>query len=214
MRKVAELVGNLYKISIIKYRLHLLKDPKFKKVLVGQDEISLSIEKNIVKYLCASIIGQQLSVKVAAVIQDRFFSLLDTRKNVAIQILNLEIESMRMVGLSASKAAYIKNLATFSVQHKDRLTRLHTCTDEEIIAILTEIKGIGRWTVEMLLMFAMGREDVFPVDDLGIQQAMVKLYSIEVESKKDLKLKMNEIALKWRPYRTYACLHLWRWKDR
>ena len=66
---------------------------------------------------------------------------------------------------------------------------MHACTDEEIIAILTEIKGIGRWTVEMLLMFAMGREDVFPVDDLGIQQAMVKLYLIEVESKKDLKLK-------------------------
>ena len=90
---------------------------------------------------------------------------------------------------------------------------MHACADEEIIACLTEIKGIGRWTVEMLLMFAMGREDVFPVDDLGIQQAMIKLYSIEVESKKDLKLKMNEIALKWRPYRTYACLHLWRWKD-
>jgi len=213
MRKVAELVGNLYKISFIKYRLHLLKDPKFKKVLVGQDEISLSIEKNIVKYLCGSIIGQQLSVKVAAVIRDRFFLLLDTRKNVAIQILNLEIESMRKVGLSASKAAYIKNLATFSVQHKDRLTQLHSCTDEEIIATLTEIKGIGRWTVEMLLMFAMGREDVFPVDDRVIQQAMVRLYSIEVERKKDLKLKMNEIALKWRPYRTYACLHLWRWKD-
>ena len=182
MRKVAELVGNSFKISFIKYRLHLLKDPKFKKVLVNQDEISLSIEKNTVKYLCASIIGQQLSVKVAAVIRDRFFSLLDVRKNVAIQILNLEIDSMRKVGLSASKAAYIKNLATFSVQHKDRLTQLHSCTDEEIIATLTEIKGIGRWTVEMLLMFAMGREDVFPVDDLGIQQAMVKLYSISAHS--------------------------------
>ena len=213
MRKLAELVGNSFKISFIKYRLHLLKDPKFKKVLIGQDEIILSIEKNIVKYLCASIIGQQLSVKIAAVIRDRFFSLLDARKNIVLQILNLEIDSMRNVGLSASKAAYIKNLATFSVQRKDILTKLHACTDEEIISTLTEIKGIGRWTVEMLLMFAMGREDVFPVDDLGIQQAMVKLYSIEVVSKKDLKLKMNEIALKWRPYRTYACLHLWRWKD-
>ena len=210
---MAELVGNSFKLSFIKYRLHLLKDPKFKKVLFSQDEISLSTEKNIVKYLCASIIGQQLSVKVAAVIRDRFFSLLNARKNVAVQILNLEIDSMRKVGLSASKATYIKNLATFSVHHKDRLTRLHSSTDEEIIATLTKIKGIGRWTVEMLLMFAMGREDVFPVDDLGIQQAMVKLYSIEVESKKDLKLRMNEIALKWRPYRTYACLHLWRWKD-
>ena len=208
-----ELVGNLFKLTFISYRLHLQKDLKFKKVLVNQVDISLSVEKNLVKYLCASIIGQQLSVKVAAVIRDRFFSLLDTRKNIALQILSLDIDSMRMVGLSASKAAYIKNVAAFSVEHKDKLSRLHGCTDEEIIEILTEIKGIGKWTVEMLLMFAMGREDVFPVDDLGIQQAMIKLYSIKADSKKELKIKMNEVALKWKPYRTFACLHLWKWKD-
>ena len=213
MRKVEELVGNLFKLTFISYRLHLQKDLKFKKVLVNQDDISLSVEKNLVKYLCASIIGQQLSVKVASVIRDRFFSLLDARKNIAVQILSLDIDSMRMVGLSASKAAYIKNVAAFSVEHKDKLSRLHGCTDEEIIEILTEIKGIGKWTVEMLLMFAMGREDVFPVDDLGIQQAMIKLYSIKADSKKELKIKMNEVALKWKPYRTFACLHLWKWKD-
>ena len=213
MRKVEELVGNLFKLTFISYRLHLQKDLKFKKVLVNQDDISLSVEKNLVKYLCASIIGQQLSVKVASVIRDRFFSLLDARKNIAVQILSLDIDSMRMVGLSASKAAYIKNVAAFSVEHKDKLSRLHGFTDEEIIEILTEIKGIGKWTVEMLLMFAMGREDVFPVDDLGIQQAMIKLYSIKADSKKELKIKMNEVALKWKPYRTFACLHLWKWKD-
>ncbi len=213
MRKVEELVGNLFKLTFISYRLHLQKDLKFKKVLVNQDDISLSVEKNLVKYLCASIIGQQLSVKVASVIRDRFFSLLDARKNIAVQILSLDIDSMRMVGLSASKAAYIKNVAAFSVEHKDKLSRLHGFTDEEIITILTEIKGIGKWTVEMLLMFAMGREDVFPVDDLGIQQAMIKLYSIKADSKKELKIKMNEVALKWKPYRTFACLHLWKWKD-
>jgi DNA-3-methyladenine glycosylase II len=65
----------------------------------------------------------------------------------------------------------------------------------------------------MLLMFAMGREDVFPDDDLGIQQAMIRLYKIEVDSKKELKIKMNQIATRWSPYRTYACLHLWKWKD-
>ena len=108
-----ELVGNLFKLTFISYRLHLQKDLKFKKVLVNQDDISLSVEKNLVKYLCASIIGQQLSVKVAAVIRDRFFSLLDARKNIAVQILSLDIDSMRMVGLSASKATYIKNVATF-----------------------------------------------------------------------------------------------------
>jgi DNA-3-methyladenine glycosylase II len=86
-------------------------------------------------------------------------------------------------------------------------------SDQEIVKFLTQIKGIGAWTVEMLLMFAMQREDVFPVDDLGIQQAMIKLYEIEAGSKKELKLKMSQIADSWSPYRTYASMHLWRWKD-
>ena len=86
-------------------------------------------------------------------------------------------------------------------------------SNEEVVVFLTKIKGIGAWTVEMLLMFAMQREDVFPIDDLGIQQAMIKLYQIEADNKKTLKEKMRQIAASWSPYRTYACLHLWRWKD-
>ncbi|MFX7824644.1 DNA-3-methyladenine glycosylase 2 family protein, partial [Acinetobacter baumannii] len=85
--------------------------------------------------------------------------------------------------------------------------------NEEIIDLLVEIKGVGKWTVEMLLMFSLGREDVFAVDDLGIQQAMCKLYKIDVTDKKIMKEKMLKISAKWSPYRTYACLHLWRWKD-
>jgi DNA-3-methyladenine glycosylase II len=85
-------------------------------------------------------------------------------------------------------------------------------TDQEIITFLTQIKGVGKWTVEMLLMFAMGRENVFPDDDLGIQQAIMRLYGINVESKKELKIIMNQISANWSPYRTYACLHLWKWK--
>jgi DNA-3-methyladenine glycosylase II len=79
--------------------------------------------------------------------------------------------------------------------------------------LLTQIKGVGKWTVEMLLMFTLGREDVFAVDDLGIQQAMIKVYKISTDDKKALKGKMLKISAKWSPYRTYACLHLWRWKD-
>ena len=83
----------------------------------------------------------------------------------------------------------------------------------DIIDLLVQIKGVGRWTVEMLLMFSLGREDVFAVDDLGIQQAMCHIYKIDASDKKFMKEKMLKISAKWSPYRTYACLHLWRWKD-
>jgi DNA-3-methyladenine glycosylase II len=85
--------------------------------------------------------------------------------------------------------------------------------NEEVISYLTQIKGVGRWTVEMLLMFALGREDVFAVDDLGIQNAMIRLYNLNFKDKKKLKTELLRISEKWSPYRTYACKHLWEWKD-
>jgi DNA-3-methyladenine glycosylase II len=86
-------------------------------------------------------------------------------------------------------------------------------SNDAIIQLLVQIKGVGQWTVEMLLMFSLGREDVFAVDDLGIQQAMCKLYKIDATHKKTMQLAMLKRAQKWTPYRTYACLHLWNWKD-
>jgi DNA-3-methyladenine glycosylase II len=85
--------------------------------------------------------------------------------------------------------------------------------NEEIIDLLTQIKGIGKWTVEMILMFTLGREDVFAVDDLGIQQAITKLYNLDSSDKKLMKEKMLQISAKWSPYRTFACRYLWGWKD-
>jgi DNA-3-methyladenine glycosylase II len=195
------------------YFTHLQKDKKLEEVLSKQQTIVLKQEKDHIAYLCSSIIGQQLSTKVAAVIRDRFFSLIDAEKKLAEQIIGLDVDALRSVGLSQSKAAYMKNLASFSIEHQDQISSLSSMSDQEIVKFLTQIKGIGAWTVEMLLMFAMQREDVFPVDDLGIQQAMIKLYEIEASSKKELKLKMNQIADSWSPYRTYASMHLWRWKD-
>ena len=195
------------------YFSHLQIDEKLKQAISNQLPISLKAEKDFVAYLCSSIIGQQLSTKVAAVIRDRFFSLIDVQKNLADQIIELDIDTMRSIGLSQSKAGYIKNLAAFYIENKVQFSLLNSMTDDEIVGFLTKIKGIGGWTVEMLLMFAMQREDVFPIDDLGIQQAMIKLYQIEADNKKTLKEKMRKIAASWSPYRTYACLHLWRWKD-
>lgn len=85
--------------------------------------------------------------------------------------------------------------------------------NEEVIAYLTQIKGVGRWTVEMLLMFALGREDVFAIDDLGVQNAMISVYKLDRADKKKFREELLRISQKWSPYRTYACLHLWRWKD-
>lgn len=86
-------------------------------------------------------------------------------------------------------------------------------TNEEVIGLLTQIKGVGRWTVEMILIFTLAREDVFPIDDLGIRNAMIQLYSIKTTDKKKLDKKLIKISDEWSPYRTYASCYLWRWRD-
>ncbi len=192
---------------------HLKKDSILFAAIGSQPKISLHVKDDLFSHLCSSIISQQLSTKVAAVISERFFLLFKSPKNLAKSILDLDFDSLRSVGLSNSKANYIRNLSAFYLEHERNWKLINEMKDAEIIEFLTQIKGIGRWTVEMLLMFALGREDVFPDDDLGIQQAMIRLYDIQSVSKKELKEKMRTISASWSPYRTYACLHLWRWKD-
>ena len=85
--------------------------------------------------------------------------------------------------------------------------------NEDVTDLLTQIKGVGKWTVEMILMFTLGREDVFAIDDLGIQQSITKLYKLDSTDKKLMKEKILLISSKWSPYRTYACRYLWGWKD-
>ncbi len=90
---------------------------------------------------------------------------------------------------------------------------LYKMSNDEILALLTQIKGVGKWTVEMILMFTLGREDVFAMDDLGLKQSVIKLYNIKETDKKLLREKIEKISSKWSPYRTYACKYLWGWKD-
>jgi DNA-3-methyladenine glycosylase II len=104
-------------------------------------------------------------------------------------------------------------VAQFCIEHNLTDKELKKMNNEEIIELLTQIKGVGRWTVEMLLMFTLGREDVFAVDDYGIQVAMKKIYKLDDSNKREFKEAMQKIAARWSPYRTYSCLHLWRWKD-
>ena len=196
----------------MKYVTHLQKDKRLAKT-IGKDVHTLSLHKNIPVRIMASIISQQLSTKVAKVIFNRFLDLYNGKEPKPQQVLDTAITILRSIGLSNAKARYIHNVAAFCIEHKITDKKLLVMTNEEILDLLIQIKGIGKWSVEMLLMFTLGREDVFAVDDLGIQQAMSKLYTLNTLDKKNLKEKMLILSAKWSPYRTYACLHLWKWKD-
>jgi len=194
------------------YKKHLSKD-KVLAAILKKDSHSLSLQKNIPIKLMGSIISQQLSTKVAAIIYERFLALFPAKKPTIQKVLDTPEETLRSIGISYAKINYIYAVARFCLEHKITDKKLQLLSNEEIIELLTQIKGVGKWTVEMLLMFSLGREDVFAVDDLGIQQAMTKLYDLDLANKKQFKLDMLAIAQAWSPYRTYACLHLWRWKD-
>lgn len=195
------------------YIPHLSRDKKLKKLLEAGQPHKLVKRKNICTYLCASIMSQQLSTKVADVIYKRFISLYGGKEPTAQQILDTPSEILRGIGLSNAKVSYVKNVAQFETESGMAAKKLNKMTDEEVIEYLIVIKGVGRWTIEMLLMFALGREDVFAVDDLGIQNAMIRLYKLNNSDKKKLKEDMLRLSSKWSPYRTYACVHLWQWKD-
>jgi DNA-3-methyladenine glycosylase II len=115
--------------------------------------------------------------------------------------------------LSNAKATYVHNVAKFAVEQGMDHRKLGKMNNEEVIVYLTQIKGVGRWTAEMLLMFSLGREDVFAIDDWGIQNAMIRLYKLDRTDKKAFREALLRISAKWSPYRTFACMHLWNWKD-
>ena len=194
------------------YNTHLKKDLKLATLLAADTHI-LKKRKNTPIRLIASIISQQLSTKVAKIIFLRFLDLYAGKEPTCMQVLATNPTVLRGIGLSNSKVNYVQNVAVFFIENKVTDKQLYTMPPEQVIELLTQIKGVGKWTVEMLLMFSLGQEDVFAVDDLGIQQAMIKLYKIKFETKKDLRTKMLKKSLSWSPYRTYACLHLWQWKD-
>ncbi|MEO0064987.1 MAG: hypothetical protein RI983_313 [Bacteroidota bacterium] len=196
----------------MEYLKHLQKDKKLKPLLQS-GPLKISKRKNVPVRLMASIMSQQLSTKVAAVIYQRFLDLYNGTDPELSKVLKTPDEKLRAIGLSNAKVSYIKNVAAFCLEQGITDKTLAKMDSESIIDLLVQIKGVGRWTVEMLLMFTLGREDVFAVDDLGIQQAMCNIYQIDPADKKNMKTTMKNIAEKWAPYQTYACLHLWQWKD-
>jgi DNA-3-methyladenine glycosylase II len=194
------------------YSNHLSKDKKLKPLMKEHGAMKIKRRRDICLRLCASIMSQQLNVKVAEVIYNRFLNLFEGNPTPE-KILALKPETLRSIGLSNAKVSYVRNVASFAIEKGMDGKTLNKMTNEEVIEYLTEIKGVGRWTVEMLLMFTLGREDVFAVDDNGIQNAMIKIYRLDNSDKKKFRERMVKISEKWSPYRTYACLHLWHWKD-
>ena len=197
----------------MEYIEHLRKDKKLAPFINQPLHERIKPHKNIPLQLIGGIMSQQLNTKVADIIYNRFLALYNNKEPKPQQITDTPNETLRSIGLSNAKVSYVKNVAMFCVEHKITDKKLRAMSDEEIIALLTQIKGVGKWTVEMLLMFALGREDVFSIDDYGIQSAMIKIYKLQKLDKKQLREKLLKISGKWSPYRTYGCLYCWHWKD-
>jgi DNA-3-methyladenine glycosylase II len=191
----------------------LSKDKKLKKLIKSIKPYKLTKRKNVCLRLCSSIMSQQLSTRVAEVIYRRFLELYDKKEPSPEQILSTPSETLRAIGLSNAKVSYVHNVARFAIEQGLDEKKLRKMSNDEVIEYLTQIKGVGRWTVEMILMFTLGREDVFAVDDLGIQTAMARLYKLDKENKKQFREDLVRISSSWAPYRTYGCFYLWRWKD-
>ncbi|MBK8347385.1 MAG: DNA-3-methyladenine glycosylase 2 family protein [Saprospiraceae bacterium] len=191
---------------------HLKKDEKI-SILI--DYCTLHIHKQpmaVFDDLIRSIVSQQLSTTAAATIYKRFLNAFEKNENISAQILNKTLDELRSLGLSYQKAGYIQNVVRHFDEYRLYETDWNKWSDEDIIHELTKIKGVGKWTVEMILMFSLYREDVLPLDDLIIRNHMISLYDVRSE-KKQLISDLTEIAEKWRPYRTYACRYLWAAKD-
>lgn len=179
------------------------------KALEEIGELEILSLRNTADYfvaLCDEIVSQQLSIKVADVIFNRFKKLFPKEKITTKGVLDLTHEQLRGVGMSNAKARYILDLAEKIEKKEVHLEKLVDMTNDEVIAELTKIKGIGQWTAEMFLMFTLGREDIFSHGDLGLKNAIKKLYKLENPTKEEI----EKIVNKWSPYKTHASRILWK----
>jgi DNA-3-methyladenine glycosylase II len=166
--------------------------------------------KDAYEALARAIVGQQLSTKAAASIWNKLLSQFDGVAPSPEQLLKRRADQLRKAGLSRSKVEFLKDLARRVRDGKLDLARLADLPDEDVIAELTEVKGIGRWTAEMFLIFHLGRPDVTSAGDLGIRRAVQIAYGLDdLPGPEDF----ERISEGWRPYRTLASLYLWRSLD-
>lgn len=192
---------------------HLAKhDPVLAPIIRRAGLPALRPHHNYYWELVDSIISQQLSVKAARSIEKRFQELFGSETPEPAAILQKSAEELRVVGLSRPKAAYIRDLAQHIVDGKLKFDRLDEQSNAEIIAELTDVKGIGEWTAHMFLIFCMGRLDVLPVGDLGIRNGIRQLYGLPALPTPE---RIREISVKhsWHPYESAASWYVWHSLD-
>jgi DNA-3-methyladenine glycosylase II len=160
--------------------------------------------------LLRAIVGQQLSVKAARTIYERFTGLFDGRTPTPEDLLEVDADTLRAAGLSRAKATYVRSLAEHVISGELELDRLDELSDEEVTAELVAVKGLGQWTADMFLIFHLGRPDVLPVGDLGVRRAIERLYGFEALPSA---AEMEALGERWRPYRSLASLYLWESLD-
>lgn len=195
--------------SIDKALRHLRKDLILRKIIKEYQLQELDRESDLFQDLIESIINQQLSGKAAATIFNRFKILFGNKFPAPAQILKMPDEKIRACGISYPKIKYIKGLCQAIVDKNLDIEKIPTLKDEEVIIELTKIKGIGRWTAEMILIFSLKRLDVFSIGDLGLRTAVSRFYKIERENLKEI----EKVSLKWSPFRSLAARYLWRSLD-
>ena len=189
-------------------RLLARRDPVLREIMRAHGKCGLGEAQNADPFsaLLKAIVSQQLSTKAANTIFLRLIALFDGLPTPGA-LAALTDAQLRGVGLSGQKLRYMRDLGARVQDGSLPLHTLDAMTDDEVIAALTQVKGIGRWTAEMFLMFRLHRPDVLPVDDLGIVKAVQKAYKLRKTPSPD---RLHQIGDAWRPYRSVACWYLWR----
>ncbi len=183
------------------------KDPVLRGVVRDIGPCSYALNRDRFAMLARSIVFQQISGAAARTILGRLRDAVPNRK-LSPQGLNaLTPEQFRAAGVSKQKAGYLKSLAELSASGDLRLSRIGRLSDDDVIAELTRVRGIGVWTAQMFLMFSLGRPDILPWDDLGVRQAIRKLYGLDDMPKR---AQVEHIARPWRPYASVASWYCWR----
>jgi DNA-3-methyladenine glycosylase II len=190
------------------HRTLMRRDPVMRELIRRHGPCGLADDQHTDPYkaLVHAIMSQQLSTKAAATIGRRFEDLFGGTFPRPEQVLATADERLRSVGLSGMKVSFVKDLARRITDGSLRLDRLDAMSDEDVIKALTEVKGIGRWTAEMFLMFRLHRPDVLPVGDLGIVNAIKKQYGLRKTPSAE---RLTRTGESWRPYRSIACWYLW-----
>lgn len=191
---------------------HLKKDAILNPVIQKANPVVEKPSVSLFEHLTRSVLAQQLSTKAAATIYGRFRNHFPGSALYPEQVLNTPVDDLRRLGLSGQKASYVHNISRHFLENDLMNVDWHRLTDDEIIDRLLPIKGVGLWTIQMILIFNLLREDVFPVDDLAIRQRMIAWYRPDGKGPV-LRQNLHAIAEKWRPYRSWACRYIWAAAD-